>query len=187
MRHDIDYTILLLQELSSYNNGTNLNLTTIDSRSFFKKIVLSFAASIADTDIQFISTIDPLLPDIQCDNIKLQEVLLNLLGNARDAVLESQGKNIPANTNNYEPFIRLSTVSSASSIVIKIEDNGCGIPKDKLKNIFEPFITYKKNGTGLGLAITSRIIMSHNGSIQVSSEPLKGTTFTLTLPVKQDS
>jgi signal transduction histidine kinase len=68
-----------------------------------------------------------------------------------------------------------------------IQDNGCGISTEHIANIFDPFITYKKNGTGLGLAIASRIIKAHHGTIQVSSDLGVGTTFTLSLPIEQNT
>lgn len=173
---DINYMILLLDQLSLYNNGERLNLTSIDSDSFFSRLVLSFASSIVNTDIQFISQIDSSLPDISCDPVKLREVFLNLLSNARDAVSGIK-----------YPFVRFTVTAQASVLQITIEDNGCGIPKENISHIFEPFITYKKNGTGLGLAITSRIVKAHNGTIKVTSELNTGTTFTITLPVKQNS
>jgi len=182
LHHDIDYMIHLLEELSSYNNGSRLRLKTIDSGYFFKRTALSFAASIINQKIEFLSKIEPGLPPIQCDEVRLQEVLLNLLFNARDALFESLEKGIC-----HTPIIRLSVSSHHDTLQIIIEDNGCGIPKEHLDHIFEPFVTYKKQGTGLGLAITARIIEAHNGTVYVSSVPDTGTTFTLTLPVKQDT
>ena len=68
-------------------------------------------------------------------------------------------------------------------VEIKITDSGCGIPKDQLANIFEPFYTTKgQKGTGLGLAVVWGIIDNHNGKISVMSDPESGTTFTVKLP-----
>ena len=182
LHHDLDYMITLLDELSSYNNSSRLHIKTIDSCSFFKKLSLSFAASIASQNMEFVSKIDPALPCIQCDEVKLREVFINLLFNARDAVNEAYENHLCQN-----PVIQMSISQDSDHLKIVIEDNGCGIPKEKLTNIFEPFVTYKKHGTGLGLAIAAGIIKSHHGTINVSSVPNCGTTFTLTLPIKQDS
>lgn len=174
LHHDIDYMILLLDQLSIYNNGERLNLKRINSNSFFSRLVLSYASSIINTKIQFVSQIAPSLPDILCDSVKLREVFLNLLNNACDAVSGSAN-----------PCIRLIVTAHDYELLVTIEDNGCGIPKEYMTNIFEPFITYKKNGTGLGLAITSRIIKAHNGTLCVNSELDAGTTFTFSLPVEK--
>ena len=176
MHHDLDYMVLLLDELSLYNNSRKLTLSTVESGTFFKKLALSFAASIANTDIQFVSKIAPALPALQCDAIKLREVLLNLLANARDALSDCE-----------TPTIHLSVTEFSGHFSIRIYDNGCGIPEEHMDSIFDPFVTYKQNGTGLGLAITNHIVKAHNGTIHVTSDALNGTTFTLTLPVQQDS
>jgi len=68
---------------------------------------------------------------------------------------------------------------------IKVSDTGKGIPKDKIKNIFDPFFTSKIYGPGLGLTFTLKIIQQHRGNISVESEPGKGTMFTIRLPVRK--
>jgi signal transduction histidine kinase len=67
---------------------------------------------------------------------------------------------------------------------IRVSDSGGGIAQENMGRLFEPFFTTKQNGTGLGLAVTRRIIEEHNGTIQVESQAGKGTTFTVTLPMK---
>ncbi|UCD58205.1 MAG: hypothetical protein JSV16_03580, partial [Candidatus Hydrogenedentota bacterium] len=70
---------------------------------------------------------------------------------------------------------------------IEIADDGCGIPPEDIKNIFEPFFTTKGvKGTGLGLSVSYGIIKNYNGEISVDSEPGRGTTFTIQLPVVSD-
>jgi signal transduction histidine kinase len=68
-------------------------------------------------------------------------------------------------------------------IEVRIVDTGMGITADDRKKLFSPFFTTKEDGTGLGLAITYRIIQNHRGTIDVESEPGKGATFTITIPV----
>lgn len=179
---DVEYMKLLLEELSSYNNGSRLKLSTVDSEAFFKTISLSFAASVADMDIEFVSKIAPGLPDFSCDPVKIRQVLFNVLGNARDAAM-SPGISHPLISMEVLPVDNLP--NDLSSIVVKISDNGCGIADEALEHIFEPFVTYKANGTGLGLAIANRIALAHGGSLKVSSRSKGPTLFTLTLPVQK--
>lgn len=181
LRSDIEYMKQLLEELSSYNNSSMLTLAQIHSDTFLKALALSFATSLIDTDIEFTSHIEPDLPVFTGDQIKLREVLLNLLKNARDAVCESEY------SGHDKPQIILDTTSTDTDIIIKVSDNGYGIPHTNLETIFEPFITYKKDGTGLGLAIANRIARMHGGSLTAVSAPGIRTTFTLTLPIQQDS
>lgn len=179
LRQDIEYMKVLLEELSSYNNGERIRLETVDTNRFFKTLALSFATSLIDTDIQFASKIEPNLPAIQVDVVKLKECLLNLLGNAKDAVSHIT----PAS----HALISFQVHNCPDGIRILVTDNGCGISEEDLPTIFEPFVTHKQGGTGLGLAIASRVVKAHGGTIQVESIPGSGTSFSLTLPVKKHS
>ena len=170
LRTDIEYMKQLLEDLSSFNNGASLCRKNIDFRKFMEQLVLSFAISCADSDVEFTSCIDPALPEILADPIKLREVFLNLLRNAKEAISGSGN-------------IRLEVYCNDNIIHITIQDSGCGIPEEYLSDIFTPFITHKTGGTGLGLAIAKRTIESHNGNINVSSKIGLGTTFHITLPV----
>lgn len=169
---DIEYMKSLLEELSSYNNSERLNLSVIDTVSYLRTLALSFASSVMNTEIEFISQIDPDLPSISVDSLKFREVILNLLSNAKDAVASV-----------FEPKIYFHAHIKNKHLEITIADNGCGISPEQLSHIFEPFITYKANGTGLGLAIASRIIHAHSGHLTVDSTLGKGTSFILTLPI----
>lgn len=178
MHQDIEYMSQLLDELSSYNNGEKLSLARTDTTVFLKTLVLSFASSILDTNIEFTSRIASDLPSIIVDPVKLKQTLLNLLSNAKDAVLSL--------SDSESPSIRLDTEYNSHTVRISISDNGSGIDTKDIPFIFDPFVTYKKNGTGLGLAITRRIITAHGGSIQVKSTLGKGTVFTVSLPVQKN-
>ena len=110
--------------------------------------------------------------DIETDRGKLQQILLNLVNNAFQAVNSGCRLDIHASHNAPE------------EVSITISDNGCGIPQKHLLKIFDPFFTTKERGagTGLGLAITSSLVKKLNGSISVESNENEGTTFTITLP-----
>jgi len=103
----------------------------------------------------------------------LEQVLNNLILNAIDAM-------------DGEPLkilkLRVHTNSENHTVVINVEDTGCGIPKDKIDSIFDPYCTNKKEGNGLGLAVVSEIIAQHNGKLDVVSDIDKGTCFTIELP-----
>lgn len=166
--HDIEYMDQLLKELSDYAKSTHLHSETFALRPFLEGISLSFAASIAHSDVEYTSQIDPSITQITGDKTKLQEVFRNLLKNAFEAATPDK-------------TIRLTAIQENEHIVITIQDTGVGISKEQLPTIFEPFITYKKNGTGLGLSISDQIIKAHGGSICAESEPGVGTTFRIRL------
>lgn len=171
MREDIEYMKTLLEELSQYNNSARLSITEINMCAFMEHLLLSFAASLVDTDIQFTSKVNPYLPVIHGDKIKLKEMFLNLLINAKDAVSSSG-------------IITVHADIKDNDIVIKIADTGCGIPSEYLADIFTPFITNKQGGSGLGLAIVQKTVVAHHGTVDVASIPGNGTTFTITLPIQ---
>ncbi|MCF6249354.1 MAG: response regulator [Desulfobacula sp.] len=102
---------------------------------------------------------------------KLNQVFMNILVNAGQAI-EEKGE------------IKIQTGTKGSNVVIRICDNGCGIEKEHLSKIFNPFFTTKEigKGTGLGMNIAYNIIQEHNGTIEIESEIGKGTTFIITLP-----
>lgn len=169
LQSDILYMNQLLEELSQFNNGNKVSFSTIDFQKFLKQVVLTFAIDCNDTNIEFASYIDPDITTITADALKLREVFLNLLRNAKEAIPDYGS-------------IYLDAHLSDSYTVITVHDSGIGIPAEHLEHIFTPFVTYKENGTGLGLAICKRIIESHQGEIMVTSVPEKGTTFTIRLP-----
>lgn len=114
------------------------------------------------------------LPLIEAVESQLGQVFLNLLVNAAQAIAE-HGK------------IRIATALVGEHVQVTVSDNGCGVPPENLKRLFDPFFTTKPvgKGTGLGLSLSYNIIRTHNGTMQVDSEPGQGTTFTLQLPLRQ--
>lgn len=169
---DVEFMRQLLEELSTFNNGNTLHYSVFSIEKLLKNIAVSFAISLEERNgsVKLTSSIPSTLGDMTGDKIKLEEVFFNLLNNARDAV-------------GTDGNITLTSARQNDTLTILIKDDGCGIPAEHLDSIFEPFKTYKTGGTGLGLALSKRIIESHNGKISVSSQPGKGSTFTIKLPI----
>ncbi|MEG5136338.1 MULTISPECIES: PAS domain S-box protein [unclassified Microcoleus] len=127
------------------------------------------------------------LPKIPCHPGQLNQVFMNILANAIDALEESsnQAKNTP-NSSGLTITIKTETIDD-KSICIRIKDNGPGIPQDNIVRLFDPFFTTKPvgKGTGLGLSISHQIVVEkHNGKLQCLSEPGKGTEFIIELPIR---
>jgi len=108
---------------------------------------------------------------ILADKDKLKLALQNIVINAIEAMEDGKGK------------LSISLHLLTSSVVLNINDNGCGISEENIARLFEPYFTQKRNGMGLGLAFTLNILQSHKATVDVNSKEGQGTTFTLTFPL----
>jgi signal transduction histidine kinase len=126
--------------------------------------------------IDVIKDYDPDLPIINCNPGQLNQLFMNILTNAIEAI------EMKANQDSNE--IRITTRNHPDKVEVRIKDNGIGIPNDIQEKIFDPFFTTKEvgKGTGLGLSIVFGIIKKHNGQIQVVSEVNKGSEFIIDIP-----
>ena len=115
------------------------------------------------------------VPNMFLDEYKIKQVLINLITNAIDATKD---------VSNGEIVIETGYYPKSKEIYLRVSDNGCGIPKDVLSEIYNTFYTTKEHGTGLGLPICNQIIAEHDGRLTVESEEGKGTAFTVIIPDK---
>lgn len=131
------------------------------------------------------------LPLVQCYAGLLNQVFLNILTNAIDAISDYSKKRFPDHQANYSGTILISTqVFNSKQVIILIGDNGSGMTKEVYQRIFDPFFTTKPVGasTGLGLSITYKIIVEqHHGELQCISAPGKGTAFLIQIPIHQNA
>ncbi|MEK7363075.1 MAG: ATP-binding protein [candidate division NC10 bacterium] len=145
----------------------------LDLNGVVEDTLLLLEKQVSKEGITVRRSLAPDLPPMQGDPNALQQVVLNLLTNARDAMADGGEIRIETGTVAGRPgWLRLV-----------VADNGPGIPLDRLPKIFDPFYTTKAQGTGLGLSVSYGIVREHQGTIDVQSQPGKGTTFTLTFPV----
>jgi signal transduction histidine kinase len=144
---------------SSVNDLVSNTLTLTRKQSAFK-------------DIELEVHLDPNAPDIWLDPHQVTQALINLVVNAIEST-ESGGRIL----------VSTALAGDGRTVRIGVQDTGNGIPPGLLQQVFEPFFTTKETGTGLGLSIAHGIIVQHNGSLEVASQPRQGTTFTIILPV----
>jgi signal transduction histidine kinase len=119
----------------------------------------------------------PSAPVIYADRVQLQQVLLNLIMNACDAMDD---------TPPGERVLVIATSANDGVVRIAVHDRGAGIPTDLLEAMFEPFVTSKENGLGLGLGICRSIVRSHGGAMWASNNPDRGATIVVSLPIATD-
>ncbi len=130
------------------------------------------------SNIEVLTQLDTNLPASEVDPHQMQQVFLNIINNARQAIEAQQTKG----------WLRITTESADGRVRIIFEDNGPGIAPENLKRIFNPFFTTKEvgKGTGLGLSLCYGIVSEHGGSITPHSQPGAGATFVIDLPVAKD-
>ena len=142
-----------------------------------EELLLFLNYKLTKAGVEVRSALDPRLPDLQMDPGQIQQVLLNLIVNAIEAMRGSGTLTIRtrlASDRSLGPCVRCS-----------VEDTGIGIAEDSVPRLFEPFYTTRQGGTGLGLFISNKLVRRHNGHIRVKSKPGEGSTFTVTIPLSQ--
>jgi two-component system NtrC family sensor kinase len=145
-----------------------------DVQALLEQVIEGVSYQSVFDNVQIVCQFAPGLPTIQADPSQLQQVFINLLNNAAEAM-------------GGDGTVTLTTRPVDSHWVeIEVGDTGCGIPEENLGKLFTPFFTTKSpgKGTGLGLSIVYGIIKMHRGQIDVQSKAGEGTTFTVTLPVR---
>jgi two-component system NtrC family sensor kinase len=165
----------IVKGLLDFARQTESEMKSADINSVLRSTLSLVEKQALFQNIKITTRITPDLPKVEIDITQIQQVFMNIIINAADA-MEGQGKLI------------MSTKLSRDNrfVEIRFADTGCGIPRENLKRIFEPFFTTKEvgHGTGLGLAISYGLIEKHKGSIDVRSIFGKGTTFIIKLPIK---
>lgn len=156
------------------NKITSLNLKKVYIRELFGNLYQLMGPNLKQKNIEMEIILKE--PDLQLelDVNLIEQVLINLLVNAIEAVKESE-----------HPKISLSaSTMSNNKIIIKIADNGVGISAELIDKIFVPFFTTRKNGSGIGLSLCKQIMLLHHGNIKVSSALGKGSEFVMTFPLQ---
>lgn len=137
--------------------------------------------------VRFVESYDPSLPPVSGNRDQLVQVFLNLLKNAAEACPDDGGEIVLSTA--YQHGVRVAVPGTGTMmhlpLVVRVQDNGEGIPEDLRPHLFDPFITTKAKGSGLGLALVAKIINDHGGIIEFDSQPRR-TTFKVMLPIVQD-
>ena len=161
----------------------NYVLTGFNINSSIENAISMIMEQFKHLDINLKTHLDPQIPQIIGNTIKFEQVIVNLLTNAKDAVLDRRNKQ-----NDYNDLkVEIRTYQENQSIIVEIIDNGIGIHNDDIRNIMLPFYTTKEEGkgTGLGLSICYQIIKEMNGTIDISSDSINGTKIKLVLNIKK--
>ena len=175
IREATDMARRVVDGLLAFGRRMPIERRRVDLRELFDSVLVLSVADLRLAGVTVEQDIAADLPEIWADRGRLQQVLLNLITNAKQAMAEASG----------ERRLRITMrPRSPERVEIRVEDSGAGIAADVLPTIFDPFVTTKgPSGTGLGLSISYGIVREHEGLITVESQPGRGAVFTIDLPV----
>jgi signal transduction histidine kinase len=166
--NQVYYMDKVISDLQHYANPVDAELTETNLPELIGEV---FSTVKIPPNVQVSTVVQGDLGRIMANPPQLRRVLLNLIMNAIQAMPEGGALTVTAST-------------TPDSAIITVQDTGVGIPAENMQKIFSPFFTTKAQGQGLGLAVCKRLIAAQNGAITAKSEPGKGSTFTVKLPLK---
>jgi len=169
MLNEIDRINLIVSDLLILGKPSGATKTQVRIEEILKYVVSIIEPQASRQIITLRTEIAGPLPYVYCDENQLKQVFLNLIKNSVESMVDGGFIDIKARFTNKE-------------FVISVQDEGEGIPQEQVEKLGEPFYTTKPNGTGLGLMVTKKIIEEHNGKLEISSTPKKGTKVTIILP-----
>ncbi len=181
----------LVQQLLSYAGKGRREMRPVDICQVIHDALAIVRASVS-RKIRILRDVPEHCPTVQADVGQLQQLVLNLVLNAAEAIGENHGEVSVRARVRHVPETELSQLYAGFSLLsrpyteIQVRDTGMGMDERTLERIFDPFFTTKFMGRGLGLAAALGIVRSHGGGIAVQSAPGKGSTFTVLLPAEQD-
>ncbi len=168
----------MILDILYYAKERDLNWEQVDVLSFVSDVAETFAPKIGEEDIRFETDFDDSLGEFEIDPGVVRSALISILENAMDACVEDKEK-----ATHTIRFAAHPDDTDDGAVVFTITDDGIGMDKEALDALFTLFFSMKgQKGTGLGLFVSKKIINQHGGTIQVSSEPGEGSTFTIRLP-----
>ncbi len=175
MEEACEHMAKIIRDFTSFTRVSTGELEELDINDAIEATLTFGAPQLTRSEITIEKKYGKDLPPVKGEKSQLQQVVLNMITNARDAISEKGVLNITTRTKDIDKVL---------FVEMEFYDTGCGISEENIGKIFDPFYTTKRpgGGVGLGLSITHTIVKAHDGEITVESEVGKGTTFTVRLP-----
>ncbi len=148
--------------------------TAVDVNRLVREVVELMKPDIKREEVRTRLQLSKRLPPVLADEIQIEQVILNLVRNALQAM-----QDVEAATR----VLTIKTVRRGGDVEVSVRDSGCGISEEARERVFEPFFSTKKNGMGMGLSISRSILEVHDGRLWVTSDSDRGSTFRFTLPI----
>lgn len=169
----------IVENLLKFSRGPKKEMEDVEINRVIKETMPLTSHGLRSHKINIVESYSPDLPVVNGNFNKLQQVMVNMIINAEQAMPEGGQLTIATRAKRGEG-------NKPSAVIIEMEDTGCGIAPENISRLFEPFFTTKQNskGTGLGLTVSYEIIQEHGGDISVDSQVNRGTKFTITIPSK---
>jgi signal transduction histidine kinase len=169
----------IVSNLLAFSRQSKVELKSFNLNTVIDKTLVLNSNLLKINNVKVRKILDPNLPDLKGSEDQLQQVIMNLVSNAAEAMEGKKGGQLT---------IKTGYSLHTNKIEVSIKDTGAGIPQEDITKLFEPFFTTKKKGkgVGLGLSVVYGIVNEHGGSIHVQSQPGQGTQFVLEFPLKQE-
>ena len=176
----VDRATKIINHLRDFGRKSDLNLFEVDINEPIREVFNFLGQQLKLRNIEIDLELDENLPKIMSDKNRLEQIFLNLITNARDA-MEAKGEEAIKR-------LKITTYQENGKVVALVSDTGVGMTKQVQERVFEPFFTTKEvdKGTGLGLTITYNLVKDFKGEMEVDSTPDAGTTFKLVFPVRSN-
>lgn len=172
----------VIQELLNYSNPQRVNEEYVDIHQILDRAILALSNLWKDKSVLIVKEYDTTLPSFLADPETLYRALFNVIKNAIEAC-SFNGK-VTVSTRINVDLRYKSTTKDINYMMVEIKDNGEGISEEDMKKIFTPFFTRKAGGTGLGMIYVQKVVLDHNGFLNISSIPKEGTKVSIYLPMK---
>ncbi len=167
----------VIKRVMNFAKPTEPRFALINVNEPVKEAVKLISFTLNKKEIQIVHNLDEGLPDCYAEPHMIEEVILNLINNAADAIFQAKDKGI----------IKISSKHKKNSVILQVEDDGPGISRDVREKIFDPFFTTKEYSTGIGLSLCHRIITDHKGKLALVKSDLGGACFLIELPLSDKS
>ena len=165
----------IIKRVMDFSRPGSPSFVKANLNAYINEVTQLTAVTLRKRGIKFVKELDPTVPDCHVEPQLIEQVILNLVTNAAEAM----------KTHGGEKSIELTTRNAGEAMEICISDTGPGIVPSHRSRIFDPFYTTKANSSGIGLSISHRIILDHGGTLELDSEVGQGARFTIRIPYER--
>jgi C4-dicarboxylate-specific signal transduction histidine kinase len=173
----VDRAAKIINQMRELTKRTDSTFGLLDLNGVIRESVEFILPQMKLSEVAVTLQLEDTLPPVWGDRIRLEQVFLNLLSNARQAMADVPARRLVIESRR--------DFSSLLPVVVEVKDSGKGFSPEQSSQLFQPFYTTRKGGHGLGLSISRAIVQDHKGSIEASGSPGAGATFTMRLPAAQ--